>query len=219
MADTATLLVEIGTEELPPKALSRLSGAFRDGLVSGLDKAGRQLRPAYSSGTLYAADHKGLLAAIDAESGRKLWEIKTKLPFTGGPGVSGNLLLMGTQDGEVFAFDASTGTQLWSATVTSEVLAAPAEGDGVRLAHPHSDAHPEYRNEQDDQADRKRQRPLVDEASDPIGTLWPARSRLGGNDVNADHGQQEAEDDDGADPCGQTSEAQCVGGRPQHRSR
>jgi outer membrane protein assembly factor BamB len=97
----------------------------------GLDKAGRQLRPAYSSGTLYAADHKGLLAAIDAESGRKLWEIKTKLPFTGGPGVSGNLLLMGTQDGEVFAFDASTGTQLWSATVTSEVLAAPAEGDGV----------------------------------------------------------------------------------------
>ena len=97
----------------------------------GLDKAGRQLRPFYSSGTLYAADYKGLLAAIDAESGRKLWEIKTKLPFTGGPGVSGNLLLMGTQDGEVFAFDASTGTQLWSATVTSEVLAAPAEGDGV----------------------------------------------------------------------------------------
>ena len=38
---------------------------------------------------------------------------------------------MGTENGEVFAFDASTGTQLWSATVTSEVLAAPAESDGV----------------------------------------------------------------------------------------
>ena len=97
----------------------------------GLDKAGRQLRPAYSSGSLYAADYNGLLMAIDADSGRKQWEIKTKLPFTGGPGISGNLLLMGTQDGEVFAFDASTGTQLWSATVTSEVLAAPAEGDGI----------------------------------------------------------------------------------------
>jgi glycyl-tRNA synthetase beta chain len=46
MADTATLLVEIGTEELPPKALSRLSGAFRDGLVSGLDKAGLAHGPA-----------------------------------------------------------------------------------------------------------------------------------------------------------------------------
>ena len=97
----------------------------------GLDKAGRQLRPAYTSGSLYAADYKGLLMAIDADSGRKKWEIKTKLPFTGGPGISGNLLLMGTQDGEVFAFDASTGTQLWSATVTSEVLAPPAESDGI----------------------------------------------------------------------------------------
>jgi len=98
---------------------------------SGLDKAGRQLRPVYSSGSLYGADHKGQLMAIDANSGNKRWEIKTKLPFTGGPGISDNLLLMGTQDGEVFAFDATTGTQRWSATVTSEVLAAPVEADGI----------------------------------------------------------------------------------------
>lgn len=97
----------------------------------GLDKAGRQLWPVYDSGVLYAADYKGMLTAVNAESGSRIWEIKTKLPFTGGPGISGNLLLMGTQNGEVFAFDASTGTQLWSATVTSEVLAAPAEADGV----------------------------------------------------------------------------------------
>ncbi|GMR14446.1 MAG: outer membrane protein assembly factor BamB [Gammaproteobacteria bacterium] len=101
------------------------------GVGSGLDKAGRQLRPVYSSGTLYAADYKGLLMAIDAGSGRKLWEIKTKLSFTGGPGISGELLLMGTQDGEVLAFDATSGTQLWSATVTSEVLAAPAVADDI----------------------------------------------------------------------------------------
>ncbi len=36
----ATLLVELGTEELPPKALVRLAEALRDGLVGGLDKAG-----------------------------------------------------------------------------------------------------------------------------------------------------------------------------------
>jgi len=40
MADTAKLLVEIGTEELPPKALAHLAEAFRDGLAAGLDKAG-----------------------------------------------------------------------------------------------------------------------------------------------------------------------------------
>ena len=97
----------------------------------GLDRAGRQIRPAYSSGSLYAADYKGLLVAVDANSGSKRWEIKTELPFTGGPGVSENLLMMGTENGEVFAFDATTGTQLWSATVTSEVLAAPAVADGI----------------------------------------------------------------------------------------
>jgi outer membrane protein assembly factor BamB len=109
----------------------KVSESWSTSIGKGLDKAGRQLRPVHSSGSLYAADHKGLLVAIDADSGRIRWEIKTKLPFTGGPGISGNLLLMGTQDGEVFAFDASSGTQLWSATVTSEVLAAPGEFDGV----------------------------------------------------------------------------------------
>ena len=34
------LLVEIGTEELPPKALKKLSLAFTDGVVEGLKKAG-----------------------------------------------------------------------------------------------------------------------------------------------------------------------------------
>jgi len=109
----------------------KVGKAWSTDVGKGLDKAGRQIRPSYSSGSLYAADYKGLLVAIDAGNGRKRWEIKTDLPFTGGPGVSGNLLLMGTQNGEVFAFDASTGTQLWSATVTSEVLSAPAEADGI----------------------------------------------------------------------------------------
>ncbi len=33
-------LVEIGTEELPPKSLWALAESFRDGVVSGLDAAG-----------------------------------------------------------------------------------------------------------------------------------------------------------------------------------
>ena len=38
MADMKDLLVEIGTEELPPKALKSLGLAFRDGIVGGLDE-------------------------------------------------------------------------------------------------------------------------------------------------------------------------------------
>lgn len=38
MAETRDLLIEIGTEELPPKALRRLSEAFADGVRAGLAK-------------------------------------------------------------------------------------------------------------------------------------------------------------------------------------
>ena len=36
---TRTLLIEIGTEELPPVALPRLEAAFRDGILQGLEQA------------------------------------------------------------------------------------------------------------------------------------------------------------------------------------
>ena len=40
MADMKSLLVEIGTEELPPKALPELARAFFDGVCAGLEKRG-----------------------------------------------------------------------------------------------------------------------------------------------------------------------------------
>ena len=40
MSERHDFLVELGTEELPPKALLRLSEAFRDELLQGLRSAG-----------------------------------------------------------------------------------------------------------------------------------------------------------------------------------
>ena len=40
MSDMAALLVEIGTEELPPKALPELAQALFDGVCAGLEKRG-----------------------------------------------------------------------------------------------------------------------------------------------------------------------------------
>ena len=53
------------------------------------------------------------------------------LAFSGGPGISGDMLLLGSQDGEVFAFDAGSGSLRWTAQVTSEVLAPPVAQDGI----------------------------------------------------------------------------------------
>ena len=45
------LLIEIGTEELPPKALQRLSNAFSKGITDGLTQAGLEIGEAHSYAT------------------------------------------------------------------------------------------------------------------------------------------------------------------------
>lgn len=97
----------------------------------GINKSAQQLRPVYRDGVLFAADHEGILASVAADSGKKNWQIKTELPFSGGPGLGSGRVLLGTEDGEVHAFQADTGTPLWIARVSSEVLAAPVEQDGI----------------------------------------------------------------------------------------
>lgn len=97
----------------------------------GIGRQRTQLRPEIADGVIYAADYKGLLVALDAATGAKRWEVKTELPFSGGPGVQGDQLYLGTQEGEVRAFDASTGAERWVAQVSSEVLAAPRAQEGI----------------------------------------------------------------------------------------
>ncbi len=97
----------------------------------GMGKLGLSMGPVYSSGVLFAADYKGRLVSVDAESGRKNWELKTEQDFSGGPGLDDERLYMGTIDGRVVAFDRNNGNELWNARVSSEVLVAPASADGV----------------------------------------------------------------------------------------
>lgn len=97
----------------------------------GMGKQGISMGPRFSSGVLYAADYEGVLVAVDAESGRKIWDLKTKQAFSGGPGLDNEHLYMGTIDGRVIAYDRNGGAELWNSQVSSEVLSPPAVGDGV----------------------------------------------------------------------------------------
>jgi outer membrane protein assembly factor BamB len=105
--------------------------AWSTRIGDGIGRQRTQLRPEINDGGIYAADYKGLLVKLNAETGAKLWESKTDLPFSGGPGAHGDAVYLGTQDGEIHAFDAGSGATLWVAQVSSEVLAAPSAGDGV----------------------------------------------------------------------------------------
>jgi outer membrane protein assembly factor BamB len=56
---------------------------------------------------------------------------KNSVRWAGGPAVDGNLLVAGTLEGGVQAFDAGSGAERWHAEVSTEVVAPPAIADGV----------------------------------------------------------------------------------------
>ncbi|MEK7737532.1 MAG: outer membrane protein assembly factor BamB [Pseudomonadota bacterium] len=85
--------------------------------------------PAVVGNSIYAAAHDGSLARFD--DGRQVWRVGAGQALSGGVGSDGKLVVVGTPKGEVLAFDAATGNPSWKSRVSSEVLAAPAVGDGL----------------------------------------------------------------------------------------
>jgi outer membrane protein assembly factor BamB len=95
------------------------------------DKYNR-LDPAISGNRIFAAGNNGLVVAVDRESGRTEWRQRLDdVVLTGGVGVGGGLVLVGTEKAQVIALEADTGAVRWQSDVTSEVLAAPASDGRV----------------------------------------------------------------------------------------
>lgn len=114
----------------------------------GSGRSGVRLQPAYADGKLYLISTNGKLEALDARTGKRIWEQSASTSdrvwlvfhrrkpgpdarYAGGPTVSGNLLVVGTLDGHVYGYDAATGKRLWSATVDDEVISPPAIDAGT----------------------------------------------------------------------------------------
>lgn len=99
------------------------------------------LRPAMDARHVYLADHKGVVVALERDSGDVVWEFDSwdfawwgesrYVPFSGGPSVGEGLVVAGSLKGDVYAFDSASGEQRWHVNVGSEVLAPPAIGNGA----------------------------------------------------------------------------------------
>jgi outer membrane protein assembly factor BamB len=89
--------------------------------------------PRVSGGIVYAVGANGAVTGFDVSSGASQLQIEAGERVTGGVGVGGGLVLLGTRKGEVLAFD-MTGKALWKAQLSSEVLAQPAAEDGIVVA-------------------------------------------------------------------------------------
>lgn len=117
----------------PPAALVEFKStlAVRTAWSTSIGSAGAYtFSPAQVSGSLFAAAADGAVSRIDAASGRSLWRISAGMPLTAGVGSDGSTVAVAGEKGTVLAFDGD-GKSRWKAQTSSEVLSAPAVGQGL----------------------------------------------------------------------------------------
>lgn len=86
--------------------------------------------PAVTGNSVYAAGADGTVTRIDTASGRAVWRINTDTRLTAGVGSDGNTVAVAAEKGVLLALD-SDGKVRWKAQASSEILSAPAVGQGV----------------------------------------------------------------------------------------
>ena len=86
--------------------------------------------PIVTNDAIYAASADGTIVRVDPANGRQVWRISAGKALSAGVGADANTVAVGTDKGEVLAFDAD-GKAKWTMRVSTEVIAPPRVADGV----------------------------------------------------------------------------------------
>ncbi|MEM7026744.1 MAG: outer membrane protein assembly factor BamB [Pseudomonadota bacterium] len=125
---------------IPPTPLTdvyttiKIASLWSEDIGSGTNELYIKLIPNVIADSVFIADTDGELAALDAKSGKKIWQKDLKLPVTGGPGANGNLVMVGSSEGDVVTLTADNGEEIWRSKVSSEILSPPVENSGTVIA-------------------------------------------------------------------------------------
>jgi outer membrane protein assembly factor BamB len=119
----------------PPAALVEFQStlAVRTVWTASVGNAGTAaFSPALAKGSIFAASADGAVTRIDASSGRPVWRVSADMPLTAGVGSDGETVAVVGDKGMVAAFTGD-GKLRWKMQTSSEVLSAPAVGQGLVL--------------------------------------------------------------------------------------
>lgn len=117
----------------PPEALTEIKQTASAKILwqAKLGEAGNfDFTPAAEAGYAYVASADGELAKLDISNGSQAWRLNVGEKITGGVGIGGSLVVVGTQRGVVYAYDLA-GKLQWKSKLSSEVLSAPKYFDGM----------------------------------------------------------------------------------------
>ncbi len=88
------------------------------------------LSPAVTREAVFAAGSKHLFR-FDRNSGKPVWRIDPGFMISGGVGAGEGLVLVGSDKGDLAAYEEEDGKLRWKVKVSSEVLSAPRVADGI----------------------------------------------------------------------------------------
>ncbi|MEM7081245.1 MAG: outer membrane protein assembly factor BamB [Pseudomonadota bacterium] len=121
--------VKLEPAELVPLTSSTVITKEWSTKLGGNRKVNRPgLAPAGNGARVFAASSDGVVSAFDAVTGKVIWRtnLGKERGISGGPGVGGNMVAVGTAEGEVITLSITDGSEIWTARVSSSVLSAPA---------------------------------------------------------------------------------------------
>ncbi len=78
------------------------------------DKDGYGGGLAYANGRVFVTSGYRLVTALDAKTGRTIWQSKTDQPIHGAPNISDGRVFAVTLDDQLIAFDTDKGAQVWN---------------------------------------------------------------------------------------------------------
>ncbi|HEY0562683.1 MAG TPA: outer membrane protein assembly factor BamB [Methylophilus sp.] len=85
--------------------------------------------PALEAGFVYGTNTEGEVVKLDVSNGKQVWRLNIGEAISGGVGVGGGLVLVGSNRGNLHAIDV-TGKPMWVAKLSSEILSVPRYFDG-----------------------------------------------------------------------------------------
>ena len=91
------------------------------------------LRPAFLEGRIYVAGSEGVVTALDAATGRRVWRVELQARIVGGVGVGEGLVVVSTERGDVLALHPDDGREVWRTPVGSLALAPVALAEGYAV--------------------------------------------------------------------------------------
>ncbi|MCF6775030.1 outer membrane protein assembly factor BamB [Thiotrichales bacterium 19X7-9] len=120
------------------KQTQSLQKLWRVNIGDGTDDQYYIFAPVLSKGIIYTVSSDGEVNAINANTGRRLWDVSVPETLGATPGFGDDMVFVGSVSGKLYALSQKDGRILWKVQLSSSLYAQPVYDDGIVVVHLHN---------------------------------------------------------------------------------